>query len=212
MASCSTGANADDQKVDFEIDMIVQTKDKKPKIGYIKFIGENKYTKDFFGAGTIVGIFLSEKRGTMDGTYKNEKFFRCPQGHGIMVKESKIKMAENVDDKFKEAKVYKEWAEKLKKEAASEEAIAQAKLVAANIKKLFKSMDDDSGGDLSKEEFVKALGEKGIEACDAKQFFGKIDATNSNSISFAEFKKYIEEAASDPSMIPEKVRGLLSAS
>jgi len=212
MAACSTGANSDEQKVEFEIDMIVQTSDKKPKIGYVKFVGENKYTKEFFGAGKIIGVFLSEKRGTMDGTYKKEKFFRCPQGYGVMMKESKLKKAENVDDKFKEAQVYKDWAEKLKKEAASEEAIAQAKVVAANIKKLFKSIDDDAGGDISKEEFVKALGEKGIEACDAKQFFGKIDATNSNSISFAEFKKYIEEAASDPAMIPEKVRGLLSAS
>lgn len=210
MAACGSGANADEAKVDFEIGDVVQTKDKKPKIGYVKFVGENKYTKDFFGAGTIVGVFLSEKRGTMDGTYKNEKFFRCPQGHGIMMKKDKLKKAENVDDKFKESQVYKDWAEKLKKEAASDEAVAQSKKAAKAITELFKAMDDDGGGDISKDEFTKALTDKGVEACDSKEFFGKIDATNSGTISLAEFKAYMGKAAEDPTLVPEKIRVLLT--
>jgi len=209
MAVCGAKAPVEEAKNDFEIGDVVMTEDKKPKMGYVKFVGENKYTKEFWGAGICVGVFLSEKRGQMDGTYKNEKFFRCPAGYGLMLKASKWKKVEDVKDDFKNADIYKEWAEKLDKEAKSEEAVASAKKAAAAITALFKQMDGDGGGDLSKDEFVKALGEKGVEACDAKDMFKSIDATNSGSVSLAEFKSYIGKAAEDPKLIPEKIRTLL---
>merc|ERR1712173_296770 len=117
------GAKADEE-VEMKIEVgthVVVDKDKK---GRVEFMGENKYTKDFFGPGVYFGVMLSEKRGTMDGSYKNEKFFRCQPGHGVMVKRSKItKVLKDDEVDFD----FAEWEKILKAEADKEAKIAKAK-------------------------------------------------------------------------------------
>merc|ERR1719499_843426 len=148
----------------------------------------------------------------MDGSYKNEKFFRCPQGYGLMISSKKVEKVGDVKDDFKNADVFKEWADKMKKEAESEAAVAKAKATSAAMMNLFKALDADGGGDLSKEEFVKALKSKGVDEAESGKLFAAIDATNnSGSVSMAEFKNFLKNAEGDCSMIPPKIQELLTA-
>merc|ERR1712241_1288513 len=96
-------------------------------------------------------------------------------------------------------------------EQESEAKIAAAKAAAAAIMALFKQLDTDGGGDIDKAEFVKNLGAKSVSEADAGELFAKVDKTNSGTVSMAEFKIYLKEAESDPSLIPESIKKLLKA-
>lgn len=188
MAAC--GAKTDEAEMKIEVGDYVQVdKDKK---GKVVFKGENKYTKEFFGLGEQYGVHLTEKRGTMDGTYKNEKFFACQPGHGVMVP------AKRITKILKEADVdqatYKAWAETLAAEAAKEAAIDKAKQAANKLRAIFKKIDTDGNYLIEKNEFVAAMAkESSCAEKDAGDMFVAIDLTKSGSLSMAEFKGFLKK-------------------
>merc|ERR1711879_555487 len=169
---------------------VIVDKDKK---GIVKFLGENKYTKEFFGPGEKVGVHLVEERGTMNGTYKNEKFFRCPDGHGVMVKKARIKKV------LKSAEVdfdFSSWDAFLAEEEKKEAYIAKAKENVAKLKASFAKIDEDHSRLISKDEFVnymlKAHPELGSKE-DLEAMFNQIDTTKSDSISLAEYEGWLQK-------------------
>jgi len=194
MAAC--GQKSDEAEMKVEVGMyVVVDKDKK---GKVMWVGENKKTKEFFGPGDVYGVMLSEKRGTMDGSYKGEKFFRCQDGHGVMVKLGKIKKV------LKDSEVdfdFKEWEAVLAAEAAKEAKIEKAKKAAIKLRGIFKKIDTDGNYLIEKDEFTTAMGENGVCAEDAAAMFKAIDLTKSGSLSMAEFggflKKMEQEAEKD---------------
>jgi len=180
------GAKSDEAEMKIEVgSFVVVDKDKKGKVMYS---GEDKNTKEFFGPGLIYGVMLSEKRGTMNGTYKNEKFFRCQDGHGVMVKAARItKVLADSEVDFN----FDEWEKVLAAEAAKEAKIAAAKKAATKMKGIFKKIDTDGNYLIEKDEFVKAMGESNVCEADAKAMFVAIDLTKSGSLSMAEFKGFL---------------------
>lgn len=189
MAAC--GQKEEEMKVEVGAFVVVD-KDKK---GKVMWAGENKYTKEFFGPGQYYGVMLSEKRGTMDGSYKNEKFFRCQAGHGVMVTGAKItKVLKDSEVDFD----FKEWEAILAKEAAKEAKIEKAKQAANKMREIFKKIDTDGNYLIEKDEFVKAMGaEAGCSAEQAGKMFVAIDLTKSGSLSMAEFKGFLKKMEED---------------
>jgi len=172
---------------------VVVDKDKKGKVCWV---GENKYTNKFFGAGMIFGVFLKDKRGTMDGTYKGEKFFRCTPGHGVMVKRSKISkilVGDEIDFNFDE------WDRQLQAEAEKETKMAKAKKAVSRLRRTFSKMDLNGDRLVAKEEFVEHILNTHVKMCkdDAESLFKKVDVTGNGCISMAEYDAFLKKVAQD---------------
>merc|ERR1719193_2282627 len=142
------------------------------------------------------GIFLSEKRGTINGTDKGVKFFECPDGHGLMVKSRRIKgeiSADKVD--LTAFKAFKE----LKDAEAKEEEAGLAEIAAKKEKSkflinTFKEIDTDGNKLLEKKEFVDHFSKKmGLSEADAEKLFDNIDVTNGGTVSLSELNNFISK-------------------
>lgn len=183
--NCGAASAEDELKLDVGTYVVVD-KDKKGKVTYV---GEDKNTKKCFGPGVYYGVHLSEKRGTMDGSYKGEKFFRCQAGHGVMVLRKRItKILKDSEVDFD----FAEWEKILAEEKAKEEKIAQAKKATAMLKALFKKIDTDGNRLIEKGEFVKAL-DGTLKADEAEKLFGAVDVSKSDTISYAEFDGFVNK-------------------
>jgi dynactin complex subunit len=195
MAAC--GACGSDEKKSDEYnvgDLVIVDKNKH---GKICFAGEDKHTKKNYGPGIVYGIFLSEKRGTMNGTDKGTKFFECADGHGVMVKERRITgriAADKVDHS-----AFKAFSDLKDAEAKEEEKdlaeIAEKKARAKMLIDTFNSMDSDGDKLVEKKEFVDYFSKEVTEMseADAEKLFTEIDASGGGTISLAEMKKYLEK-------------------
>merc|ERR1712060_1013943 len=111
--------------------------------------------------------------GTMNGTDKGTKFFECPDGHGVMVKERRIKgkiAADKVDHS-----AFKAFSDLKDAEAKEEEK--------------------DLAAIVEKKEFVAYFSQQIAEMseADAEKLFNQIDASGGGSISMAEMKKHFEK-------------------
>merc|ERR1719228_3092842 len=141
------------------------------------------------------GIFLSEKRGTMNGTDKGVKFFECPDGHGVMVKTRRIKgeiSADKVDlSAFMDFKALKDAEAKEEERDLAE--IAEKKRRGKFLIDTFKEIDADGNKLLEKKEFVEHFSKKvdNMSEADAEQLFKQIDVTNGGTVCLSELKNYI---------------------
>merc|ERR1719245_2731581 len=95
----------------------------------------------------------------MDGTFKGEKFFRCPAGYGVMVTEARI--AEVVASDADIAAYFKGWEETLAAEQAEEskaaESIRVEKAKIQKMKEAFTSIDKDGSRSIEKKEYVEYM-------------------------------------------------------
>merc|ERR1712060_229193 len=192
-AACGACANDEKKSEEYNLgDFVIVDSDKH---GKICFAGENKHTKKNYGPGITYGVFLAEKRGTMNGTDKGTKFFECPDGHGVMVKERRISgkiAADKVDQS-----AFKEFSDLKDAEAKEEERdlaeIAQKKADARKLIEAFKAMDSDGNRLVNKQEFVAYFSTEvpDMSEEDADKLFSKIDVSNGGTISLAEMRKYL---------------------
>jgi len=169
-------------------DKVVVKPDRK---GQIKWIGEAKN----FGVGTWYGVRLVEQKGICNGTFKDHKFFQCPDGYGIYVQRTLIvKKLDNNDpnanfDYMDEEKKY----EKEKEEQFQQLKMEQDKLRQIKIK--FQEIDTDGNRTIDLNEWLK-MGKDVFSQLTEKQLksiFRKIDLSGSNEISFAEFDGWISK-------------------
>jgi dynactin complex subunit len=65
--------------------VIVKTTTVQNQPGYIRFIGETKFSK-----GMWVGVELERTRGLNDGSYKGHRYFQCDPEKGVFVRADKL--------------------------------------------------------------------------------------------------------------------------
>ena len=154
----------------------------RTKKGQIKWIGENKV----LDIGKHYGVRLVEKRGTMNGTFKDIKFFWCPDNYGVLVPRRRITAIYTKKD-FD----FSEETEPIKDDP-SMRAIRQRRKDIARMKEKFRAMDTDGNLLVDLKEFTKLVTGKGglfptMTTNEVKKLFDEIDVTKSTTISYAEF-------------------------
>jgi hypothetical protein len=65
--------------------VIVSTNSVQNKTGHIRYIGATK-----FGTGVWIGVELEQKYGKNDGSVKGDRYFTCPDEHGVFVRVDKL--------------------------------------------------------------------------------------------------------------------------
>merc|ERR1719499_1549093 len=165
------------------------------------------------GPGVLFGVHLAEKRGTMDGSHKDAKFFTCPEGHGVMVPARRIKQKDPSDAT---KKYFEEYAKALEaaaaKEAATQAEIDNTKAAKAFVTEIFTDIDADGSKSVEKSEFVKYFTDQGIAKDDVESLFTKIDVTKNGSISMAETDSWISSAKEEDAAFVAKFTKKVSAS
>jgi len=152
----------------------------KDKIGQIRWIGEDKA----LATGTHYGVRLTEKRGVCDGTFKDVKFFWCPEAYGVIVQRRRIKALYTADD-F-------DFSTEERPVDPAIAAIAEKKAEIKRMKMKFREMDTSGDLALDIKEFTKLVtGKEGLFPSmtekEVKRLFDEIDGTKSGSVSYAEF-------------------------
>jgi len=124
---------------------------KPDRRGQIKWIGEAKN----FGVGTWYGVRLVEQKGQCNGTFKDHKFFQCPDGYGVYVQKPLIskKLDKNdpnaAFDFMDEEKKY----EQEKEEEMKQLKVEQDKL--RLVKQRFQAIDTDGNKSVDVNEWLK---------------------------------------------------------
>jgi len=162
-------------------DRVIVDNDKK---GQIKWIGEHKV----LGLGTWYGVRLVEKRGDCNGTWKDNKFFYCPHGHGIIVQKKRIKnlYLKNDFDFMNEKEI---------KNDDTTKAIMENRLKLSKLKSKFRDMDKDGNKLVDVNEFGKIVKDafSNLTNNEVKKLFEEVDVSKSGSISYAEFDSWIKK-------------------
>ncbi|ETO30119.1 hypothetical protein RFI_07002 [Reticulomyxa filosa] len=195
-------------------DRVVVDKDKN---GQVKWIGEHQV----LGTGKHYGIRLTEKRGLCNGTYKEVKFFWCPDNYGVLVPANRI-TGRYLDADFD----FRDEKEPVKVDPAIEQ-IRQKRKEIQNLKKSKKKKKNFFLNIKKKEYFGDLYGNDEqtciylftyffilkkkrnfehwtkVETCseglfpkmttlEVKKLFEEIDVTKSGKISFAEFDAWVQ--------------------
>lgn len=198
MAACGAKGNAEEEaKSELNVgDYVLVDKDKE---GKLQFQGKDKNTKKIDANAVLFGVHLAEKRGTGNGTFKGFEFFKCPEGYGVMVKESRIKPLAAPKDATK--KYFAAWdatcAAEEEKEAAAQAAIEARAAAKSAIIAVFSQADEDNSASVEKAEFVAFFEGKGTAKADAEALFAKIDVTKNGSISMAETDSWVKSCNTD---------------
>jgi len=169
-----------------EGDRVIVDKNKKGQIRVV--ITDDKV----LGMGTYYGIRLTEPRGVTNGTYKDKKFFWCPDNHGVIVQRKRIKQRYLGTDydfsKEEEPKTENPTLERLRKKRAE----------LKRLKAKFRSMDKDGSLTIDVEEFGNIVSGKdglypSMKKKEVQKLFNEIDVTKSGSISYAEFDGWVKK-------------------
>lgn len=63
----------------------------KGLVGTVAYVGAT-----MFASGKWIGVILDEAKGKNDGTVQGKEYFKCPENHGIFVRQSQITVLEDV--------------------------------------------------------------------------------------------------------------------
>merc|ERR1712083_690636 len=139
--------------------------------------------------GHYFGAHLTEKRGTMDGSKNDAKFFTCPDGFGVMITAKRINPSQDCD-KEKLSTYFAAYQKTIdaanKKEEEAQLQIEEMASQRKFILETFKKIDTDGSMSIETAEFVKKFTEEGSTEGDAKALFTAIDKSGNGSISYAE--------------------------
>merc|ERR1712083_1092637 len=176
----------------------------KDKFGVVYFVSDGKTEKiaKLLGNSYIYGVFLTEKRGTCSGMSDGVEFFKCKEGHGIFVKQSRIASATE-----KEVGTFVQEYEAAKLKAAQEIEAKMAKNAIKDdiLRAEFSKIDTNKSGAISKKEFRAAyknthknLTDEQVEK-EAMELFKKINITGGlkGTISLAEYDLYRQKLAEE---------------
>jgi len=188
-ASSTTTDKVKKPKTDEKYQVADKVVVKTDRRGQIKWIGEAKN----FGVGTWYGIRLVEQKGQCNGSYKDHKFFQCPDGYGIYVQ--KILIVKKLDDNDPQAD-FDFMNEEKKYDKEKEESFQQLKDEKDKlrlIRQKFQDTDTDGNKTVDIGEWLKLTKEifPKMNEQESKLLFRQIDVSDSKEISFAEFDAWI---------------------